>query len=199
MSYTLAKLWLWLLLALALGVVVGWLLWGRRKTTITTETNVDTDVERLRGRLANLEPVVAERDRLKAELAECRAASRGAASGVAAFAGVGDAPAVVERVAPDVSGAEAVLGKKITLDDLKVVEGVGPKIEELMHGVGITTWWGLADAPVDSLRSMLDAAGPRFQIQEPGTWPQQARLLAEGSWAEFKALTDRLDGGKEVS
>jgi len=54
----------------------------------------------------------------------------------------------------------------------------------------------LANTEVPALRSMLDAAGPRFQMHEPATWPQQAHLLATGAWQEFKELTDRLDGGR---
>jgi predicted flap endonuclease-1-like 5' DNA nuclease len=249
--YTLTKTWLWWLLALALGMLIGYLLWGRRKRTVTSSTAVDTDVQRLRDRVSNLEPAVAERDRLRVELDECRAAAKSAAAAAAPVQSLAAVPAGVaqddhdavvaerdrlaglvgehestigdlrarnwnaearadelqglldarsaataEPPAPDVSGAAAVLGKPIKLDDLKVVEGIGPKIEELIHATGVRTWWSLANTDVASLRSMLDAAGPRFQIHEPGTWPQQARLLAHGQWAEFKTLIDSLEGGK---
>jgi hypothetical protein len=45
---------------------------------------------------------------------------------------------------------------------------------------------------------MLDEAGPRFQMHDPGTWPEQANLLARGPWAEFKELTDRLAAGRQA-
>lgn len=47
------------------------------------------------------------------------------------------------------------------LDDLKIIEGVGPKIETLLKEGGINTWAELAEAPVDRLKEILDAAGPR--------------------------------------
>lgn len=50
-------------------------------------------------------------------------------------------------------------------------------------------------APV-AAEPVLDKAGPRFRIHDPGSWPDQARLLAKGTWGEFKALTDSLKGGR---
>ena len=97
----------------------------------------------------------------------------------------------------DVSGATDVLGMRIKVDDLKVVEGIGPKIEELLHADGIRTWRQLAAADPAHLKQVLDAAGTRFQIHDPSTWPRQAELLADAQWVEFKAYTDHLQGGRE--
>jgi ribosomal protein L30 len=99
--------------------------------------------------------------------------------------------------AGDLSGATAVLGKKIKADDLKVVEGIGPQIEKLLHAGNITTWAALSGASHDALKAILDAAGPRYAMHDPKTWPKQAGLLAAQKWDEFKKLTDALDGGKE--
>lgn len=96
----------------------------------------------------------------------------------------------------DLDAAASVLGARIRLDDLTVVEGIGPKISELCNGIGVTTWRQLADTDVAALRSMLDAAGSRYRVHDPGTWPQQAALLARGEWAGFKQLTDDLHGGR---
>lgn len=87
-------------------------------------------------------------------------------------------------------------GTKWKWDDLKIVEGIGPKIAELFHKEGIKTWKQLADASIDRLREILDAAGPNFQIHDPGTWPAQARLADQGKWEELKKLQDDLKGGK---
>jgi large subunit ribosomal protein L27 len=89
-------------------------------------------------------------------------------------------------------------GKKINQDDLKVVEGIGPKIEGLLHDIGITTWRELADAPVAKVQEMLDEAGPRYRIHSPDTWTMQAGLAADAKWAELEKLQDELDGGKVV-
>lgn len=92
--------------------------------------------------------------------------------------------------------AAGILGKSIKRDDLSVVEGIGPKIKELLTAAGITTWKELSETPVASLRGILDAGGSSFAIADPGTWAEQAKLLADSSWAAFKKLNDELDGGK---
>ena len=89
-----------------------------------------------------------------------------------------------------------MIGKRIRLDDLTVVEGIGPKIAELCSGIGITTWRGLAEADVADLRSMLADAGSRYQVHDPTTWPDQAACLADGRWADFVALTAGPTGGR---
>ena len=81
--------------------------------------------------------------------------------------------------------------------DLKGVEGIGPKIEELLQAGGVGTWAGLATTAVERLQEILDGGGPRYQVHDPGTWPRQADLLASARWDEFTTLTDELDGGRE--
>jgi hypothetical protein len=61
---------------------------------------------------------------------------------------------------------------------------------------GITTFAQLADTPVERLRALLKAAGPRFASHDPGTWPEQARLAAAGDWEAFDKLTGELIAGK---
>jgi len=87
-------------------------------------------------------------------------------------------------------------GKKWKSDDLKIVEGIGPKIEELLHNAGIKTWKALSETSADHLQEILIAAGPTFQIHDPGTWAQQAGLADEGKWDELKKWQDELDAGK---
>ncbi|WP_088288433.1 hypothetical protein [Kineosporia sp. A_224] len=115
-----------------------------------------------------------------------------------ASAGTGHAGAVAlaEAPAPDLDAGRRVLGVPVRLDDLKLVEGVGPKIEQLLHADDIRTWRDLSQAGVDRLRRVLEDAGPRYQLHDPGTWPQQAELLARGAWEEFQTLTESLKGGR---
>jgi predicted flap endonuclease-1-like 5' DNA nuclease len=233
--YTLAKFFFWGLLMALAGGVIGWLLRSltcRAEVARAKAITVDNDeLDRLRGRLANLEPVVAERDRLRMELADVRGSSAGALGFAttantsiildelvvdddapeampALFAdvmstelpasGAVDGPAAVApeaRFELDPAEASAALGKKVRLDDLTVVEGIGPKITELCNAIGITTWAELASADVETLQSMLTDAGSRFQMHKPGSWPGQARLLAAGQWADFQQLTADLADG----
>lgn len=86
---------------------------------------------------------------------------------------------------------------KVKQDDLKIIEGIGPKIEGLMNAAGINTWAELAASSVDRLNEILTEAGERYRLAVPDTWPEQAKLAHEGKWDELKALQDRLDGGRK--
>ncbi len=81
-------------------------------------------------------------------------------------------------------------------DDLKVVEGIGPKIEELLNKEGIMTFRQLSEASYERLSDILRAAGSRFQMHDPGSWPRQAELAADGKWEELRAWQDELDKGR---
>ncbi len=81
-------------------------------------------------------------------------------------------------------------------DDLKVVEGIGPKINELLLAGGIRTFIELADAPINRLKQILHDAGERYRIHDPSSWPQQARLCAEGQWDALRDLQDKLVAGR---
>jgi large subunit ribosomal protein L27 len=83
-------------------------------------------------------------------------------------------------------------------DDLKKIEGIGPKIAELLNNAGITTFTILAGTEVDRLKAILADAGSRYQAHDPGTWPAQAEMAAAGEWDKLKAWQDELDGGKVV-
>jgi large subunit ribosomal protein L27 len=88
-------------------------------------------------------------------------------------------------------------GKKIKKDDLKMVEGIGPKIEGLLQAGGINTWEELANAPVEKVQAILDEAGPRYRMHNPKTWAKQAALAHEEKWEELETFQDRLIGGRE--
>ncbi|HHS95502.1 MAG TPA: 50S ribosomal protein L27 [Phaeodactylibacter sp.] len=84
-------------------------------------------------------------------------------------------------------------------DDLKKIEGIGPKISELLKNAGIFTFETLANTDVDKIKSILSDAGNRYKTHDPTTWPQQARMAADGEWDKLKAWQDELDGGKVVN
>ncbi len=86
--------------------------------------------------------------------------------------------------------------KAFAADDLKVVEGIGPKIEGLLKGAGINNHSELAETSVDKIKEVLAAAGDRYRLADPTTWPKQAQLASEGKWEELKQWQDELDGGK---
>jgi predicted flap endonuclease-1-like 5' DNA nuclease len=110
-----------------------------------------------------------------------------------AFAAASAEPAPVVF---DAAAAAAAFGAKVVLDDLKIVEGIGPKIEELLHAANIRTWRELAAAPIDAVREVLRGGGDRFRMHDPSTWPEQAGLAADGRFVELKSLQDRLTAGR---
>ncbi|NJM37888.1 MAG: DUF4332 domain-containing protein [Akkermansiaceae bacterium] len=93
--------------------------------------------------------------------------------------------------------ASEIWGKRIGQDDLKIVEGIGPKICELLNNTGINTWSELADTTVERLQEILESAGDSYAIHNPSTWPRQAAMANDAKWSDLKAWQDELDGGKE--
>jgi predicted flap endonuclease-1-like 5' DNA nuclease len=114
-------------------------------------------------------------------VAQETAAQTAAAQTAAAHAGVYDASAAPAAAAPD---------------DLAILEGIGPKINELLHANGIHTYADLAAADVTGLREILEANALRFI--DPTTWPEQARLAAAGRMDELQAYTATLRGGRNI-
>jgi len=88
------------------------------------------------------------------------------------------------------------VSKSAAKDDLKKIEGIGPKIAEHLNNGGIHTFADLGKAKQATLKGILSAAGPRYSMHNPGSWPKQAKLAAKGNWSGLKALQDKLDGGK---
>jgi predicted flap endonuclease-1-like 5' DNA nuclease len=132
---------------------------------------------------------------LKAQLAACEAKNAEAQTTIQGLvaASAGTPSISAERLT---AGAEILGLANLGMDDLKVVEGIGPKIDELLVAEGITTWRQLSTMPVEKLQAILDAAGPNFSGADPGSWARQAGLLADGRWAEFKTLTNELKAGR---
>ena len=126
--------------------------------------------------------------RLESDLEACRSAK--SANVASSFA------ATTAAIAFDADAAKAVFGKRIKENDLTVVEGIGPKIQELFHNHNVNTWKGLSECSVDKCQSVLDSGGDRFKIHNPGSWSQQAKMAYEGRWADLLKWQDELDGGK---
>lgn len=107
-----------------------------------------------------------------------------------------------EKTKPKASSGDKIKlpsGKSIKVDDLKVIEGVGPKIAGLLEDAGFKTWAELAKADVEKLKEVLAEAGSRYKMHDPSTWAKQAALAAEGKWEELEKYQDDLKGGREVN
>jgi predicted flap endonuclease-1-like 5' DNA nuclease len=99
----------------------------------------------------------------------------------------------------DISAAKEagfVVRQKNGQDDFTLIEGVGPKINELIHADGIHTFTDLAETKVERIQGILDKAGSRYSLANPGTWPAQSDMAASNRWKDLKAWQDELDGGR---
>lgn len=84
-------------------------------------------------------------------------------------------------------------------DNLKRIEGIGPKIAEVLKASGIDSFAKLATMTPEQIKDLLNQAGDRFSFQDPATWPAQAELAAQGEWDKLKKWQDELKGGKLVN
>jgi predicted flap endonuclease-1-like 5' DNA nuclease len=84
-------------------------------------------------------------------------------------------------------------------EDLKIVEGIGPKIEKVLHDAGIKNWDQLSSTTSDRLAEMLHAAGSQFRMHNPKSWPMQAHFAARGEWKKLKSYQDFLTAGRNLA
>ena len=123
-------------------------------------------------------------------------ASDDSASYSAAEAPVEESAPVAEEVPAEVP-TEAAASPPTAPDDLKRIEGIGPKLSSVLQEAGITTFAALAVKSPDELQGILDTAGVA-RISDPATWPEQAALAAEGKHDELSSLQDALKGGRRI-
>ncbi len=188
---------IWPLLAAIIGAILGWLL----KSLFCNCDDEKKEIEDLKSK----------NKKLQAELDACLRDKKDLSVNVSGGSGFKTTDAdltsnfaastiAVEAAEPalvfDAGLAKSIFGKKIVADDLKVVEGIGPKISELFQDNGIKTWYQLSKAPVERCQEILNIGGKRFEIHKPDTWPMQAGLAFDGKWEELLKLQDDLDGGK---
>ncbi|MBK6782590.1 MAG: hypothetical protein IPG79_01670 [Saprospiraceae bacterium] len=66
----------------------------------------------------------------------------------------------------------------------------------MLNNDGIVTFEDLANAEVSKIKEILHAAGSRYQMHDPTTWPMQAKMAADGNWDELKTWQENAKGGK---
>jgi DivIVA domain-containing protein len=81
-------------------------------------------------------------------------------------------------------------------NNLEIIEGIGPKIKQVLNDARILTFRDLATTPVYRIKDILDAAGPHFAAHDPSTWVEQALLAESGEWEKLDKLKDFLIGGR---
>ncbi len=83
------------------------------------------------------------------------------------------------------------------VDDLTVIEGIGPKIARMLYDQGITTFEKLSETDPEQLRSFFRQA--KLYFVDPSTWPEQAKLASQGRWDELERLKAELIAGRRRS
>jgi len=97
--------------------------------------------------------------------------------------------------------AEPLPAKATTLaggmdDDLTRIEGIGPKIQQVLRVAGIHCYNDLVIADPAWIKDVLLRA--ELRLADPSTWPEQAKMLAEGRMDDFAKYTAELRGGRKV-
>lgn len=181
MSDLLTQMFLYVLGAFLLGLLFGWLLWGRSLTRLGEQSAEDSrlsaESDHLKGELNSYRRDRGKSERLlrvlEAQLAELRAQSRPTAT-------VTQAP--VQLVSTPSRGTAPA--KPAKPDNLRKIIGIGPVNERLLYEAGVTTFgqiaaWTAAD--IERIERTLEFGG-RIEREH---WVEQARLLAAGEEKEF--------------
>lgn len=102
-----------------------------------------------------------------------------------------------KREEPKASNVEVVDAPvNVEVDDLTIIEGIGPKVAKVLGEAGILTFAQLAQADADGIQNILNEAG--LKMMDPTSWPAQAKLAAENDMDGLKKMQDKLSGGRKV-
>lgn len=179
MNFENLNIWCWLIPALV-GIICGILGYFIGKESTTLEDN-SGELERLRAKNNTLQTNLDTCTKNLSAANKVAEPTQNLGTSAAAFAG----GVVTSPIPFNAASAKAIFGKNIKNDDLKVVEGIGPKIEGMFKESGIKTWKALSDASVADCQKILDKGGSRYQIHDPASWPMQAKMCYEGKWEDL--------------
>ncbi len=182
-------------LSFFIGVLVGWivefiidyLFWQKRCARLGVEN------DKLRSELQRMNAIEAQNQELRQELTHLQALEKEHA---ALKAELDSCQQQLAAIPGDEMPTRSDTVPSATPENLQVIEGIGPKIEQILHAAGILTLSMLAETEIEVLRQILAEAGPRFRLADPSTWPQQARLAVAGDWDALQALQETLSGGR---
>jgi len=175
--------WLWFFLALPLGLVAV-VLWQRRRIKSLIQRRV-TIIRRARYVEPDSIPIDTRPSFDMAEMEEAHHTDHVFEISQAAL----------DPGAPPLKTEPFETPSTAGVDDLKVIEGIGPKIAGLLNEHGISSYQQLAATPLEQLDELLSGAKLR-RLADPGTWPEQARLAAEGDWDALHQLQGILKAGR---
>ena len=98
------------------------------------------------------------------------------------------------KVDDEVKTEKKAIEPKVEGDDLTKIEGIGPKIAEVLVENGIDTFEKLAKGKdIDIQKMIKDVKGNH----DARTWNEQATLARDEKWEELEKMQDQLNGGVE--
>lgn len=203
---------------LVLGLLLGWLIWGRtssKQQTLAMElasarsaaeeavahrSRLEREIAAMRDQVT---PLADEVDRLRREIATERARkpsidAASAQTGASAFTSAmlaGDHDRAAATTNPELRAEklptflEAPHG---TPDDLRMLKGVGEKLSAKLNAIGIFHFHQIANWTPDEVR-IVDSKLDQFRGRiERDQWIDQAKLLAAGRYTEYEARFGKL-------
>lgn len=198
---------LWLLGAFLLGYILRFIIGAKWRTRVgVLEKELAAMSAKANSLEADLSTAKYEREKTAEELTKEKSKNadlyfklKAAEESLAAASGEAETPdysAKNVKSAPLAFAATSIEVDDPKLNDLKVVEGVGPKIEELLKAAGIANLAVMAQTKSEAIKAILDKDGGRFRLADPTSWPNQAQMAVDGKWDELKEYQDHLKGGK---
>ncbi len=184
----------WLLPAL-LGYLWGMLQWSRYKTK--SKKN-ELDLASASRRIVNLEKeitecrsayekVIREKDKIITNQA-ANAKTLESKANQSELGSTPTQPASTHVPADILHETRPIFGYAIRRNDLKVIDGIDPKIEKILHEAGIHDWYQLEKTDAKVLSTLVNNAGI---TAETTTWPYQASLARQEKWNDLKELQSR--------
>ena len=183
--------WVAFALALIIGLLVAWWLFGRGSRD-TRQRSRGPDV-------LDEGAAPAQRNQSLIDAPSAVRAASFADTGPDIFGGIGEvfaaaATSEVVDAEPDEPvaappPAPAAAGEP---DDLRRIKGVGPKLVALLHSLGVTRYAQIAawtEADIDGMDARLGTFAGRIRRD---SWVEQAKFLASGDTAGFEAKFGKL-------
>ncbi len=166
--------------------------------------DLEADISRLNSNISGLEADLDTYNKKRAELnsaltlcegrlKEANAGSTNIKATISSTPPVSNEPV---KFASSGSASERNIYSVLTSDNLQVIEGIGPKMDEVMKKYGVHSWKARSENTHDSLRAILDKENPKhYRIIDPTTWPDQAKLAHQGKWFDLIKMQKHLDTG----
>lgn len=106
--------------------------------------------------------------------------------------------AVTNQVAPPAPTApRSEVPSMDKKDDLTIIEGIGPKSADALYKAKIYTFSQIAELSPEDLYRIVKIEGRVNLVNDPKTWPKQAKLLAEGKKEEFEEYIKQLVNSRD--